>query len=92
MINGISPANRNVISNQRPNNNQNNPKTKLTETSIDNPMSLEKTNDKSFLDKIKANKKLLIAGAVGLVAITGALIYGIKKGIIFKGKIKLGKD
>lgn len=48
------------------------------------------TNKKQgLIDKIKANKKILIPAAIGIAALAGGVIYGIKTGkISFKGNIK----
>ncbi len=48
------------------------------------------TNKKQgLIDKIKANKKILIPTAIGIAALAGGVIYGIKTGkISFKGNIK----
>lgn len=48
------------------------------------------TNKKQgLIDKIKANKKILIPTAIGIAALAGGVIYGIKTGkISFKGNIE----
>ena len=48
------------------------------------------TNKKQgLIDKIKANKKILIPAAIGIAALAGGVIYGIKTGkISFKGNIE----
>ena len=52
-------------------------------------VELSTKNKTGLIDKIKANKKVLIPVAIGLAAIAGGLAYAIKTGkISFKGKIE----
>ena len=52
-------------------------------------VELSTKNKTGLIDKIKANKKVLIPVAIGLAAIAGGLIFAIKTGkISFKGKIE----
>ena len=52
-------------------------------------VELSTKNKTGLIDKIKANKKIIIPAAIGLAAIAGGLIFAIKTGkISFKGKIE----
>ena len=52
-------------------------------------VELSANKKQGLIDKIKANKKILIPAAIGIAALAGGVIYGIKTGkISFKGNIE----
>ena len=52
-------------------------------------VELSANKKQGLIDKIKANKKILIPTAIGIAALAGGVIYGIKTGkISFKGNIE----
>ena len=81
----ISPINQNLIKNNVQSHNLN---STPNSTSVQapapqiKPESVELSTKKitGFINKLKTNKKALIAAGVGLLAVTGAIIYNIKKG------------
>ena len=85
----ISPINQKIINTPLNNSISNvQPQSPIPEIKNDT-VELSTKNKTGLIDKIKANKKVLIPVAIGLAAIAGGLIYAIKTGkISFKGKIE----
>ena len=82
----ISPINKALIDKAKLNNNQTaknvQVQTPAPKLSADSVEISTKTQKQGLIDKIKSNKKLLIAGGVAIAAATAGIIFGIKKGII----------
>ncbi len=82
----ISPINKALIEKVKLNNNQTSKnvqvQTPVPKLSADSVELSTKTQKQGLIDKIKSNKKLLIAGGVAIAAATAGIIFGIKKGII----------
>ena len=88
----ISPLTRAMVEKSKLNNNQTQTQvqaqTPAPEIKSDT-VELSTKNKTGLIDKIKANKKIIIPAAIGLAAIAGGLIFAIKTGkISFKGKIE----
>ena len=86
----ISPLTRAIIEKNKLNNNQTQVQAKTPAPEIkSDTVELSTKNKTGLIDKIKANKKIIIPAAIGLAAIAGGLIFAIKTGkISFKGKIE----
>lgn len=82
----ISPINKALIEKVKLNNNQTSKnvqvQTPVPKLSADSVELSTKTQKQALIDKIKSNKKLLIAGGIAIAAATAGIIFGIKKGII----------
>ena len=90
----INPINQNRIAKISFKNSSNTSQTQTqpqvkttTENSVNSSSSSqEKTR---LIDKIKANKKIIIPAVIGLSVVIGGLIYAIKKGkLSFRGKVQ----
>ena len=86
----ISPLTRAIIEKNKLNNNQTQAQAQAPVPEIkSDTVELSTKNKTRLIDKIKANKKIIIPAAIGLAAIAGGLIFAIKTGkISFKGKIE----
>ena len=89
----ISPLTRAIIEKNKLNNNQTKVQAQTPAPEIkSDTVELSTKNKTGLIDKIKANKKIIIPAAIGLAAIAGiagGLIFAIKTGkISFKGKIE----
>ena len=86
----ISPLTRAIIEKNKLNNNQTQVQAQTPAPEIkSDTVELSTKNKTGLIDKIKANKKIIIPAAIGLAAIAGGLIFAIKTGkISFKGKIE----
>lgn len=89
-MNTISAINKISFKGNTLNNNQTQVQAQAPVPEIKNDtVELSTKNKTGLIDKIKANKKVLIPVAIGLAAIAGGLIFAIKTGkISFKGKIE----
>ena len=86
----ISPLTRAIIEKNKLNNNQTQAQAQAPAPEIkSDTVELSTKNKTGLIDKIKANKKIIIPAAIGLATIAGGLIFAIKTGkISFKGKIE----
>ena len=86
----ISPLTKAIIEKNKLNNNQTQVQAQTPAPEIkSDTVELSTKNKTGLIDKIKANKKIIIPATIGLAAIAGGLIFAIKTGkISFKGKIE----